>query len=305
MRTSSPLELHRLEVPAPRHLPFAIGTFDTIGPLSRAAFPHRHTFHEIVHVTSGTGDHVIDLHRWPITPPNLGILAAGQVHHWDRAHNVQGRVLLLEDSFLLDHPQDRALLRRLATRRPWHTPAPDAAQQITALLDEMHHEFRARGTGMASILRAYLHVLLTRTARSYDRDPRPAPPTADALGERFLSLLDHPATAAGTTVAQAAAHLGVTPGHLADAVKHATGRTPGALLRGTRILEAQRLLVGTDLTVAAIARTVGFHDPAYFCRFFRRETGTTPGAFRHDSPTVPEKHHAPRDPSIAHPANGT
>lgn len=36
--------LHRLEVAAPHRLPFAISTFDTIGPLSRAAFPHRHTF---------------------------------------------------------------------------------------------------------------------------------------------------------------------------------------------------------------------------------------------------------------------
>ncbi|WP_431869874.1 AraC family transcriptional regulator [Nocardiopsis eucommiae] len=286
MRNASPLELHRLEVPAPQHLPFAIGTFDSIGPLSRAAFPHRHTFHEIVHVTAGTGEHVIDLHRWPITPPNLGILAAGQVHHWGRAHGVQGRVLLLEDAFLLDHPRDRELLRRLATERPWHTPTAETAAQISALLDEMLSEFRARRPGMASILRAYLHILLTRTARAYDRDPRPVAPTADTLGERFLRLLDHPDTTAGLTVSQAATRLGVTPGHLADAVKDATGRTPGELLRGARTLEAQRLLVGTDLTVAAIARTVGFHDPAYFCRFFRRETGTTPGRFRDRSPTA-------------------
>ncbi|MYR35380.1 helix-turn-helix domain-containing protein [Nocardiopsis alba] len=312
MRTASPLELHRLDVPAPQTLPFSIGTFDTIGPLSRAPFPHRHTFHEIVYVTAGTGEHVIDLHSRPIDPPNLGILTAGQVHHWDRAHGVDGRVLLLEDSFLLDRPGDRDLLRRLAEERPWQTPTPDTAAQIGDILDEMQREFHARRTGMASILRAYLHILLTRAARSFDREPAPAPPATDTPGARFLRLLDDPATATGMTVAQAAAELGLTPGHLAESVRKSTGRTPGELLRAARTLEAKRLLSGTDLTVAAIARAVGFNDPAYFCRFFRRETGTSPGAFRHHTHTTPAeskeppgKHHAHRDPSIAHPTNGT
>ncbi|GAA1091639.1 helix-turn-helix domain-containing protein [Nocardiopsis composta] len=305
METASPMELHRLEVPAPQLFPFAIGTFDTIGPLSRAAFPHRHTFHEIVHVTAGTGEHVIDLHRWPIAPPNLGVLAAGQVHHWAGARGVDGHVVLLEDAFLLDRPDDRELLRRLAAGRPWQALAPEAAAEAAGVLGEMLHEFRARRPGMASVLRAYLHILLTRAARSADRGPAvPASPGADAPAERFLRLLDGPGAAAGMSVAEAAAGLGVTPGHLADAVKRATGRTPGELLRGARTLEAKRLLAGTGMTVAAVARAVGFADPAYFCRFFRRETGTSPGEFRRRSRTAPEKHHVRRDPSIARPGDG-
>ncbi|MFW5415594.1 helix-turn-helix domain-containing protein [Nocardiopsis sp. CNT-189] len=305
METASPMELHRLAVPAPQLFPFAIGTFDTIGPLSRAAFPHRHTFHEIVHVTAGAGEHVIDMRRWPITPPNLGVLAAGQVHHWAAARGVNGHVVLLEDAFLLDRPGDRELLRRLAAERPWQPLDPEAAAEAAGVLGEMLREFRARRPGMASILRAYLHILLTRAARSAGRGPAARPSAAaDAPAERFLRLLDGPAAAAGMTVAEAAAGLGVTPGHLADAVKRSTGRTPGALLRGARTLEAKRLLSGTGLTVAAVARAVGFTDPAYFCRFFRRETGSSPGEYRRRSRAAPEKDHARRDPSIARPGDG-
>ncbi|WP_017601429.1 helix-turn-helix domain-containing protein [Nocardiopsis lucentensis] len=305
METASPLELHRLEVPAPQLFPFAIGTFDTIGPLSRAAFAHRHTFHEIVHVTAGSGEHVIDLHRWPITPPNLGILSAGQVHHWAAAHGVDGHVMLLEDAFLLDRPDDLGLLRRLAADHPWQALPPEAAAEVSGVLDEMLREFRARKPGMASVLRAYLHILLTRAARWADRGPARPHSGTDTPAQRFLRLLDEPASATGMPVAEAAARLGVTPGHLADAVKRATGRTPGALLRDARTLEAKRLLAGTGLTVAAVARAVGFTDPAYFCRFFRRETGTSPGRFRRRCRTVPEKHHVRRDPSIAPGGNGT
>ncbi|MFJ9553225.1 helix-turn-helix domain-containing protein [Nocardiopsis sp. NPDC101807] len=300
MQTASPLELHRLEVPAPQLFPFAIGTFDAIGPLSRAPFPHRHTFHEIVHVTAGDGEHVIDLRRWPITPPNLGILTAGQMHHWAGARGVDGHVVLLEDAFLLDRPEDRRLLRRLAAERPWRALSPEASAGVAGVLDEMLGEFRDRGPGMASVLRAYLHILLTRAARSADRAPAPPRP---GPAERFLRLLDGPAAASGMSVAEAAAGLGVTPGHLADAVKEATGRTPGELLRGARALEAKRLLAGTGLTVAAVARAVGFTDPAYFCRFFRRETGSSAGEFRRRARTGPEKHHVLRDASIARPGD--
>ncbi|MGW7360191.1 hypothetical protein ACWGI0_27050 [Streptomyces sp. NPDC054802] len=53
----------------PNAMPFAIGTFDTIGPMSRADFPHRYAFYEIVYVTAGTGAHVVDLARRELRPP--------------------------------------------------------------------------------------------------------------------------------------------------------------------------------------------------------------------------------------------
>ena len=81
-----------------------------------------------------------------------------------------------------------------------------------------------------------------------------------------------------------ARHIGVTPGHLTEAVKAATGRPASALVREARVREAKRLLTGTALTVRQVATRVGFGDPAYFCRFFRRETGVSPGGFR-------ENHH--------------
>jgi AraC-like DNA-binding protein len=77
-----------------------------------------------------------------------------------------------------------------------------------------------------------------------------------------------------------AERIGVTPGYLTEAVKTATGRTPSQLVRQARTHEAQRLLVKTDLSVRQVAKRVGFPDPAYFCRFFRRETGVSPGEFR-------------------------
>ena len=44
--------------------------------------------------------------------------------------------------------------------------------------------------------------------------------------------------------------------------------------------QASRLLALTDMPVAAVARAVGFTDPANFSKFFQRQSGQTPGSFR-------------------------
>ncbi|WP_244502316.1 AraC family ligand binding domain-containing protein, partial [Streptomyces oceani] len=172
--------LHRLEVPAPQILPFAIGSFDSIGPMSRASFPHRHTFHEIVYVTGGRGEHVIDLCRRPVAPPNLCFIAPGQVHHWERARELTGWVVLFDDAFLLAHPTDRDTLRGLG-ERPWRRLDAPTAAGVAPLLAEMVREYQTQRPGMVSVLQAYLHILLVRAARPYD--PPSSTPAGEPAGE--------------------------------------------------------------------------------------------------------------------------
>ena len=47
-----------------------------------------------------------------------------------------------------------------------------------------------------------------------------------------------------------------------------------------RLLEAKRLLLFTIRSVEEIAYEIGFRDPAYFSRFFKRYMGEAPGAYR-------------------------
>nr|WP_033263123.1 AraC family transcriptional regulator [Amycolatopsis vancoresmycina] len=275
------LPMHRLEVPAPHAPPFAVGTFDALGPLARAEFPHRHTFHELVHVTGGTGAHVVDTARWPLRPPHLGVITPGQVHQWAGVRGLTGHVVLFTDDFLLDHPADRELLRRLG-EGPWLRLDEHADAGVTRLIAELEEEYRRGGDGTESVLRALVHVLVVRAGRLLG--PPPAP--AGAVAAEFVRLAGRPGPGPWS-VSEHAERLGVTPGRLTEAVKAATGRTAAQLLREARTREAQRFLLRTDLTVRQVARRVGFADPAYFCRFFRRETGLSPGDFRRGG----DKHH--------------
>lgn len=53
-----------------------------------------------------------------------------------------------------------------------------------------------------------------------------------------------------------------------------------ALIDTRLVLEAKRLLAHSDATTAKIAVALGFRDPAYFARFFRRHVRQPPSAFR-------------------------
>lgn len=60
----------------------------------------------------------------------------------------------------------------------------------------------------------------------------------------------------------------------------ATGHAPLAYVQQLRIAEAKRRLERTEDSVEAIGWRVGYEDPAFFRRLFKRLTGVTPGQYR-------------------------
>lgn len=69
-------------------------------------------------------------------------------------------------------------------------------------------------------------------------------------------------------------------GHLTTVVRRKTGRTVQEWIAERRMAQARRLLVETDLPVEEVGRRVGYGDPTYFVRSFRRAHGATPLAWR-------------------------
>ena len=59
-----------------------------------------------------------------------------------------------------------------------------------------------------------------------------------------------------------------------------TGLAPLKYQNALRIRRAMHLLASTDAPVSQIAEELGFNSPAYFARFFSKETGLSPTALR-------------------------
>ncbi len=74
--------------------------------------------------------------------------------------------------------------------------------------------------------------------------------------------------------------LGVTPQYLSKIFRQETGRTFKEHLIDLRISEARRLLRETPLSAREISYAVGYNDPNYFVRLFKKITGLTPKEYQ-------------------------
>ncbi|HEX8630364.1 MAG TPA: AraC family transcriptional regulator, partial [Catenuloplanes sp.] len=135
------------------------------------------------------------------------------------------------------------------------------------------------GALAAELLRHQLAVLVLRLALL------PVPgrvridgPEAQAYA-RFRRVLEE-SYARTRRVEEYATRLGCSVRTLTRACLAATGRSAKQVVDQRVALQAQRLLACTDLSVAQVGRRLGFPEPTNFGRFFQREVGQSPGAFR-------------------------
>ena len=62
--------------------------------------------------------------------------------------------------------------------------------------------------------------------------------------------------------------------------KAATGTSPMKYIQTIRIRNAQTLLETTDYSISDVASFVGYENPLYFSRLFRKAKGMSPSAYR-------------------------
>lgn len=82
------------------------------------------------------------------------------------------------------------------------------------------------------------------------------------------------------TVEDVAAYVGISRSHLFRSFQTYMRKSPKEYLSEYRIKQACRLLKETDLSVSAIAYSVGFENNLYFSKAFRKNKGISPSEYR-------------------------
>ncbi|TKG90786.1 AraC family transcriptional regulator [Puteibacter caeruleilacunae] len=145
------------------------------------------------------------------------------------------------------------------------------------IFNRILHEY-ATGANNLNIVNAYTITLLLEL-NMISRDEYATNNAAINLSYRFKKLVyDNLATQ--LSIAEYAERLSVSPNHLNKSIKAATGESASQLLSKIKIIEAKYLLFMAELTVNEIALRLGFEDPSYFSRFFKKHESVTPIEFR-------------------------
>ena len=261
----------------------------------RRLHPHYHDFFQLA-LVRGTGMVMHDFRDYAVQGETLLFLSPGQVHTIQADGDLTGVVLSFSQSFydhtsappseLLDLP---FFFPVKASTAPLLPIPPGDAFRIVETVGEIHAEFTAARPLAGAILRAWLHILFARIRRLYQQVQPVEEPTASARLARAFQLAVEHHFRHEVSLETYARDLGVTANHLNDVVRKETKHSAGSLIRERRLLDAKRLLAHSTQSVSEIGYEVGFHDPSYFGRFFRKLAGCSPAVFRAQ---IREKYHS-------------
>jgi AraC family transcriptional regulator, transcriptional activator of pobA len=259
-----------------------------------AGQPHSHDFLALMYYERGGGSLWLDNREWPVEDGDAYVISPGEVIGVGVGAGGLGEAEGWGVSFPPEVLGSQAPGVFLSWRAhpllfPFVGGAAGGVQRLKVPLGErpswserfsaLDLELRRRRDGYREAVLSHLTLLLVELSRL----------AADVAGN--LRLKDEPLLAEvfgfieeryseRISLKEVAQAVSLTPGHLTTIVRRKTGRTVLEWISERRMAEARKLIVQTDLTIEEVSLRVGYNDPTYFVRSFRRAHGTTPLGWR-------------------------
>lgn len=237
--------------------------------------PHRHLhLHQFFLIQSGAVQVTMDAQDVALTPPALLNVPPGVVHDFSMEAGTQGWVLTVPVQTLPDL-LGPALSRDTALGWPGILPVVDGYMRLFKQIEEEHRQSRPAREILLGALATELVCLVLRDLGQIRADTSGLDPRfAQFQALLALHLRDR------WTLTDYARTIGLSPRHLSRICRAASGQSASGVIEAAAMREACRLLVYTRAPIAQIGYALGFDDPSYFSRTFRRVMGHSPTNYR-------------------------
>src|SRR5215469_1561605 len=233
----------------------------------------------IFHVANGRGTIMIHNRAVQFTAPCALIVPAGDADGFYFEPNASGTAITIAAAYL------QSLLAReqhFASLFAGPVIVPLASEQLTWPLTRLAQELSGAGIAHTAAAESHLLNILVQCVRALQQSriiQTARPKATTALVTQFRELIEEHYRE-NKPLAEYAEALGVTQTRLRESCIIVTGTSPYHLIQQRILLEAQRALLSSTLSIAQTAYYLGFNDPAYFTRFFTKATGQSPRQFR-------------------------
>lgn len=289
------IERYNLEEGRHHHSEFAIHHLNAYLAKSKpkSTRSHVHSFYQIIWFTEGVGEHYVDFKSHPVRPGTVFFIAKDQIHRFDESTSYEGLLIHFNESFLVQYAPDIEIVLKYNTFNNQHSLPfvciPKASEPLLRTLTrQMETElqtdllFGSREL-LIHLLKAFLILIERQHRQSFvARTDYRVSNEKHLLFLKFRELLESNYKD-GISVRQYADLLHLSTKRLGELTNEVAHKPPSQLIHERILLEAKRMLVHSGERITSIANALGFDDPSYFAKYFKKHAGKTPAQFRKET----------------------
>jgi AraC family transcriptional activator of pobA len=242
---------------------------------------HRDDHYIFFVLRQGSASLMVDFHEMHFAESSLYYLLPGQVHHPTK-YNLGDGWFVAVDTPLISPDYRMVFEGQLQLQQP-HPLSPQQLEECHSVLCLLENKYLSNEDDpfyrpvLHSLLQSFLGIAAScycTANNSKHQLLRPA-----QLAQAFKKMLTENMRTQKSPSAYAA-ELNVSESYLNEALKKTTGMPVSYWIMQEIALEAKRLLYYSEMNTKEIAHTLGYEDPTYFSRVFKRVAGVTPLEFR-------------------------
>lgn len=261
--------------------------FFTTKPELETCQSHIHDFYEIVWFRKGEGTHQVDFNTYPVIPGTVFFISPGQVHSFDEHEETEGCVMKVCTKLLNEQQDEEMAYLKYnvfnADSVPYYRIDESYWDRVDHCIELIREEVKMGASiGHEDYLRALIQMLIItiqRGSRSQEHKVLVPSKTSHRIFLAFRQQIEKNYRSLHT-VKDYANLLGVSTKTLTNYVSECSPLSPLEIINGRIILEAKRLLRYSNLMTKEVAFRLGFDDPSYFVKFFKRIVDVSPLEFR-------------------------
>jgi len=243
--------------------------------------PHRHNFFEILWFTKKGGEHIVDFRTYSIEKEQIFFLSPETTHSLN-TYQKEGILMIFSQNLLsqLSYFSEDCFLSLFNNFSSQFSFVMNKSEAKTAhdIFELLFQEYKSQPKD-SRLLLSHCRSFLLFSQKIMDKQPSNIPKEARHRMAKLYVYIEQ----FYKKEKQAkfyAKKLELSTKHLNSLSKDILGLTIAQLIRNRILFESKRELHLNQRTISQIADHLGYHDPAYFSRFFKKETGFSPKEYK-------------------------
>lgn len=246
--------------------------------------PHSHDEDELVIITSGEIEHLIDYSNAILKAPFISFVNKGKTHHIKFRKDANGKyptgwLLRFNDEFIVD-----SKFITYANYYEYSNIELNDVHQLDSIIAIIHlidNELKQsnKNTKITSSLFDILFEMIERTRLESVKSKEMSSLPYNITFKNFLRIVENNFSR-DENVEFYANKLNMSARSLNQICQQILQKSITEIIEIRKLLEAKKLLLKTDMTISEIGYELGYNDKAYFSNVFKKKNGVTPSDFR-------------------------